>query len=178
MKSSLQVLGLALLCFTASAWSADPVVTHQHDVVFTGPLGIGRTVRSETLILPNANSVLRTQATRDRRAALQEENKKQQSDARRQAEADSMTGAEPVPVDAVSVEAVILEASEAGTSQSAVEGTAEVDVADAPVPVSNASPTEDAEGEAAGDAASGEAAGTDAPAPPADEQPAETPAGE
>lgn len=171
-------MGFALLCFIAPGWSAEPAAVQQHDVVFTGPFGLGRTVRSETLILPNANSVLHAQDARDRRVARRETQnsaaleQKRQSEARRQAEADAMAGAEPVPADAVSAEAAILEASDASVSQPAAEDAAEVEAADAPVPVPDAAPA------AADDAVSAETAEADAAAAPADEQPAEAAGGE
>ena len=201
MKSSLQVMGFALLCAATSAWSAEPAVVQQNDVVFTGLFGAPRTVRSETLILPNANAVLRSQGARDRRVAQRETQssaaveQQRQSDARRKAEAEAMSGAVPAPADAASAEAAMLDASNPGASHPVVETSAETSEAvtaapaaepqsvEAPAPVPDAAPAVAPDEAPAADAAPAEAAATAAPAEaeaaapeaapaPEDEQPA------
>jgi len=155
-------MGFALLCFAASGWSAEPIAVQQHDVTSRGMFGLSRTVRSETLILPNANAVLRAQGAHDRRRAQREAQnsagleQKRQSDARRQAEADAMSGAAPAPAEAASAETAILEASDAGAPQPAAEGAVGDEVADAPVPVSGAASAATADEGSTHDAAPGE----------------------
>lgn len=123
MKIPLRPITSAFLVFVATAWSAEPIVVKQHDVVFPGFFGFGRPVTSETLILPGASSVLRQQRGRDRREALREaqdaaaREQQRHAEARRKAEAESMAAVAPAPADAPAAESSMAEAS----SQSVLE---------------------------------------------------------
>jgi len=176
MHSPCKTAAFAVLVFTNAALATDPVVVKERDVLFPGFFGLGRKVESETLILPDASSVMRRQRVRDRYVAMRdargaaEREQQRQAESRRQAEAAAMSKAAPAPADAASAEAAMVEASVEPVPEETAT-VAEPAATEAPAAVVEPVP-ETAPAASAGDSSG---AAPDAPAPgvtPAEASPA------